>query len=71
MMHVASNAYSPPRVGVVTDLPIPELVENQARSVAMLPPGTPALNRDEALKLLRQLKDALDEVRWLRAGCPT
>jgi hypothetical protein len=31
----------------VPDLPIPELVENQRRSIAMLPPGAPALNRDE------------------------
>jgi hypothetical protein len=37
------------------DLPIPELVENRRRSIAMLPPGAPALNRDEALELLEQL----------------
>jgi hypothetical protein len=39
---------------VVADLPIPELVENRRRSIAMLQPGTPALNRDEALDLLDQ-----------------
>jgi hypothetical protein len=50
----------------VADLPIPELVENQRRSIAMLPPGAPALNRDEALEVLRQLGDALREVRELR-----
>jgi hypothetical protein len=48
------------------ELPIPELVENHRRSVAMLPPGAPALNRDEALKLLRQLETALRELRRLR-----
>jgi hypothetical protein len=51
----------------VADLPIPELVENWRRSVAMLASGAPALNRDEALELLGQLKAALDEVRKLRA----
>jgi hypothetical protein len=33
----------------VAELPIPELVENHLRSVAMLTPGEPALNREEAL----------------------
>jgi hypothetical protein len=51
----------------VTDLPMPELVENGYRSVAMLPVGAPALNRDEALELLAQLEAALLEVRRLRA----
>jgi hypothetical protein len=32
----------------------------------MLAPGAPALNRDEALEVLRQLGDALREVRDLR-----
>jgi hypothetical protein len=50
----------------VADLPIPELVENRRRSIAMLPPGSPALNRDEALEILRQLVDALRELRELR-----
>jgi hypothetical protein len=51
---------------VLADLPIPELVENRRRSIAMLPVGAPALNRDEALELLRQLVEALREVRELR-----
>jgi hypothetical protein len=55
-------AYAP----AVADLPIPELVENRRRSVAMLAPGAPALNRDEALEVLGQLGDALHEVRELR-----
>jgi hypothetical protein len=50
----------------VADLPIPELVENRRRSIAMLPTGAPALNRDEALEVLRQLGDALHEVSELR-----
>jgi hypothetical protein len=49
------------------DLPIPELVENRLRSVAMLAPGAPALNREEALELLEQLEAASNEVRRLRA----
>jgi hypothetical protein len=51
----------------VSQLPIPELIENRRRSVAMLPPGAPALNRDEALEVLQQLVDALSEIRDLRA----
>ena len=50
----------------MTGLPIPELVENQRRSIAMLPPGAPALDRDEALEVLRQLVEALREVGDLR-----
>jgi len=50
----------------MSDLPIPELVENRRRSVAMLPVGAPALDRDEALELLRQLEQALRELRDLR-----
>jgi hypothetical protein len=53
-------------VPFVADLPIPELVENRRRSIAMLPTGAPALNRDEALEVLRQLVDALREIRDLR-----
>jgi hypothetical protein len=52
-------------------MPIPELVENRRRSIAMLPVGAPGLNRDEALELLDQLKAALDEVRRLRGSRPT
>jgi hypothetical protein len=53
-------------LATVAELTIPELVENRRRSVAMLPTGAPALNRDEALELLRQLVDALREARDLR-----
>ena len=52
---------------IVTDLPIPEFVENRRRAVAMLPSGAPALNRDEALELLEEFKAALLELRRLRA----
>jgi hypothetical protein len=55
----------------VAQVPIPELVENRRRSIAMLPPGAPALNRDEALELLEQLRDALRELRSLRAQLDT
>ena len=48
---------------VVPELPIPELVENRRRSIAMLPSGVPALDRDEALELLGQLEAALVELR--------
>jgi len=47
----------------MTDLPPSEQVENLRRSVAMLPPGAPALNRDEAMKLLAQLAEALRQLR--------
>jgi hypothetical protein len=50
----------------VADLPISELVENRRRSIAMLPVGAPALNRDEALKLLGQLAEALRQLRKLK-----
>jgi hypothetical protein len=50
----------------VPELPSPELVENRRRSIAMLPSGVPALNRDEALELLGQLEAALVELRRLR-----
>jgi hypothetical protein len=49
----------------VANLPIPELVEHRRRSVAMLPVGAPALNRDEALELLRQLAEALRQLKEL------
>jgi hypothetical protein len=42
----------------VADLLTPELVENRRRSIAMLPSGVPALDRDEALELLDQLEAA-------------
>jgi hypothetical protein len=53
-------------IGSCPNYQSPKLVENRRRSVAMLPPGAPALNRDEALELLRQLRDALREIRDLR-----
>ena len=36
----------------------------------MLPPGAPALNRDEALEVLRQLVEALQELGGLRRRQP-
>jgi hypothetical protein len=48
------------------ELPIPELVENQRRSIAMQPSGAPVLNRDEAVELLDQLEAALLALRKLR-----
>jgi hypothetical protein len=45
------------------DLPTPEAVENQRRSVAMLSVGQPALNREQALTVLQQLHDAVAELR--------
>jgi hypothetical protein len=50
----------------VADPPIPELVENRRRSIAMLPTGAPALNGDEALELLAQLTEALRQLRNLK-----
>jgi hypothetical protein len=47
----------------VATLPTPELVENRRRSIAVLPSGAPALNRDDSLELLRQLGEALRELR--------
>jgi hypothetical protein len=57
-------------VKAVADLPIPELVENQRRSIAMLAPGVPALNREQALELLGQLEAALLELRRLGGQDP-
>ncbi|MFL6243087.1 MAG: hypothetical protein ACJ73V_08705 [Acidimicrobiia bacterium] len=47
----------------MADLPIPELVENRRRSIAMLPVGASALNREEAMQLLSQLAETLRELR--------
>lgn len=49
------------------ELPTPEAVENRRRSVAMLSPNAPALNRDEALTLLAQLAEALRKLRRLES----
>ena len=54
----------------MTELPIPELVTNRLRSIAMLPPGAPALNGDEAVELLEQLNATLVELPRLRAESP-
>jgi hypothetical protein len=53
-------------LGSVAALPSPELVENRRRSIAMLAPGAPALDRDEALEILSQLVQALRELRRCR-----
>jgi hypothetical protein len=45
---------------------MPELVEQRRPSIAMLAPDAPALNRDEALQVLKQLRHALREIRNLR-----
>lgn len=47
------------------DLQRTERVENMRRSVAMLPPGAPALNREEAGQVFAALIEALLEVRRL------
>jgi hypothetical protein len=51
---------------LVVELPPVERVEQYRRSVAMLPPGAPALNRERALQLYADLIAALLEVRRLR-----
>ena len=48
------------------ELPEPELVEIERRSVAMLAPGQWALRRERAAELLEQLAWALRELRRLR-----
>jgi hypothetical protein len=50
----ASNTCSP--TVALAGLPSPEVVENRWRSIAMLPPGAPALNGDETLELLGHLE---------------
>ncbi len=49
------------------NLTSPEMVENHRRSVAMLQRGQVALDREQALEVLEELRDARDEVRRLRA----
>jgi hypothetical protein len=44
----------------------PEDVKNQARSISMLPPGAPALDREAALDILELLAEALAELRRLK-----
>jgi hypothetical protein len=50
----------------MAEIPSPESIEYQRRSLAMLTVGQPALNREQALKLVEQLADAVDELRRLR-----
>jgi hypothetical protein len=51
----------------MAELPSPEAVENTRRSVAMLEPEQWAFRRDEALRVLAQLKAAVEELRRWRA----
>lgn len=44
---------------MIGDISSPEAVERERRSVAMLPPGAPAFDRDEALTILEALAAAL------------
>ncbi len=41
-------------------------IENLRRSLAMLPPGTKALDREEAMKLLSELHEVQTRLRNLR-----
>ena len=64
---IAADTYANTlNIRAVANLPTPELLENRRRSVAMLPPGAPALNRDDALEVLEQLAEALRQLRDLR-----
>lgn len=47
----------------LTDLTTPERVEQHRRSIAMLPPGSPALNREQAIAVLEQLGTVLRQLR--------
>jgi hypothetical protein len=74
---VSESTVHPPRHrthvrlgAAMADLPIPELVENRRRSIAMLTPGVPALNREEALELLEQLEEAQLRLGELEAAIP-
>lgn len=46
----------------MTELPSEYEVENQLRSIAMLTVGQPALNREQAMRLLEQLAMAVREM---------
>ena len=51
----------------MADLPTPERAEQlRRRSMAMLPPRAPALNREQAIDLYDQLIAALLDVQRLR-----
>jgi len=43
-------------------------LESLRRSLAMLRPGAPALDREEAMRLVRELQDFEHELRTLRQG---
>jgi len=43
-------------------------LESLRRSLAMLRPGAPALDREEAMRLVRELQDLERQLRGLREG---
>jgi hypothetical protein len=43
-------------------------IESLRRSLAMLRPGAPALDREEAMRLVRELQDLERQLRSLREG---
>jgi hypothetical protein len=43
-------------------------LETLRRSLAMLRPGAPALDREEAMRLVRELQDLEHQLRRLRRG---
>ena len=43
-------------------------LESLRRSLAMLRPGAPALDREEAMRLVRELQDLEHQLRALREG---
>jgi hypothetical protein len=43
-------------------------LESLRRSLAMLRPGAPALDREEAMQLVRELQDSEGQLRALREG---
>jgi hypothetical protein len=43
-------------------------IESLRRSLAMLRPGAPALDREEAMRLVRELQDLERQLRVLREG---
>jgi hypothetical protein len=43
-------------------------LESLRRSLAMLRPGAPALDREEAMRLVRELQDLEHQLRGLREG---
>lgn len=43
-------------------------LETLRRSLAMLRPGAPALDREEAMRLVRELQDLECQLRTLRRG---